>query len=376
MENIPNKEQFNIKECVIAGDECILVTPKDMGVEWTEENKIFRSSIWRKEDMYPVSLGYRKFMNYGEKPDFEPLDFKKITAVRKIDGSCLIVSKYKGQLIIRTRGTVDATKLENGHEIAHLIIKYPKAFDNEQLNKENVSLLFEWTTPSNRIVLNESEDPTLWLTGAVVHTLEPDKKELSYKYLDQRILDNMAKILKVERPEKYEMKLEEDIDSFKKRIESYGKIEGVVIYDPKNQQILKKIKTERYIRLHRVFTGIKNLNHVIQMWTEFGCTYRENFEHLITTNYDWELAQSMRSLIDELYEKWEDIQSKIKEIHIFLVQNKELCRKEKAKLIIDKFGNWSSIAFEILDNKKYKVEKLFELHEMDLLNFERFNTCK
>jgi len=373
MITVPNSEHFNIKDCVIAGDECLLITPKDMGVEWTNENKIFRSSIWRKSDMHPVSLGYRKFMNYGEKPDFEPFDFKKLTAIRKIDGSCLIVSKYKGQLIVRTRGTVDATKLENGHEIPILMGKYPKAFDSDLLNKENHTFLFEWTTPSNRIVLNESQEPTLWLTGIVRHM---DEGNLQYEYYNQKILDSVAKAIEVNRPERIELKSNEDLNSFKKRIEDLGTIEGVVIYDPKNQQILKKIKTTRYIQLHRVFTGIKNLNHIMQMWIEYGCTYRENFEHLISVNYDWELVESLKSLIDELYVKWEDIQSKIKEIHIFLVQNQSLCRKEKAKLIIDNFGNWSSIAFEILDNKKNKVEKLFELHEMDLLNYQRFNTCK
>jgi hypothetical protein len=373
MEKTINTDQFNVKDCIIAGDECILVTPKDMGVDWTEENKIYRSSIWRKSDMFPVSLGYRKFMNYGEKPDFEPFDFKKPIAIRKIDGSCLIVSKYKGQLIVRTRGTVDATKLENGHEIPLLMEKYPKAFDSDLLNKENHTLLFEWTTPTNRIVLSESQEPTLWLTGVVRHM---DNDVLNYKYYNQKILDNIARAIEVKRPERIEFKNDEDLNKFKKRIEGLGSIEGVVIYDPKNEQILKKIKTTRYIQLHRVFTGIKNLNQVVQLWVENGCTYRENFEHLIATNYDWELVQSLKHLIDELYEKWADIQSKTKEIHSFLVEHHTLCRKDKAKLIIDKFGNWSSIAFEILDNKKNKVEKLFELHEMDLLNYQRFNTCK
>lgn len=374
MENLVNSEQFNIKECVIAGDECILLTPKDMGVEWTDENKIFRSSIWRKSDMYPISLGYRKFMNYGEKPEFEPFEFKKTIAIRKIDGSCLIVSKYKGELIIRTRGTIDATKLENGKEIEQLIAKYPNAFNNDFLDKENYTLLFEWTTPSNKIVLTESQEPTLWLTGIVIHT--DDKNELEYKYIDQKSLDGIAKSLKVKRPERIEIRPNEDYDTFKQRLDTFKNIEGVVICDLKNQQVLKKIKTSRYIEMHRVCTGVKNLNQVIELWISYGCTYRENFEYLLATNYDWELVESLKNLIDELYEKWEQIQSKIREIHSFIVVNHELCRKEKAKLIIDNFGNWSSIAFEILDNKKYKIEKLFELHKMDILNCERFNTCK
>ena len=69
---LPDHTQFNIKDCIIAGDECILVTPKDMGVEWTDDSKVFRSSVWRKSDMFPISLSYKKFTNCGEKPDFEP----------------------------------------------------------------------------------------------------------------------------------------------------------------------------------------------------------------------------------------------------------------------------------------------------------------
>jgi hypothetical protein len=38
-------------------------------------------------------------------------------SVEKLDGSTLIVSKYNGQYILRTRGTVDASKLANGFEL-------------------------------------------------------------------------------------------------------------------------------------------------------------------------------------------------------------------------------------------------------------------
>jgi len=80
---------FNIKDCIIAGDECILVTPKDMGVTWTDENKIFRSSIWRKSDRKLVSAGFKKFVNLGEQPEFEPIDdHTDLEFIRKLDGCC------------------------------------------------------------------------------------------------------------------------------------------------------------------------------------------------------------------------------------------------------------------------------------------------
>ncbi len=38
-------------------------------------------------------------------------------AVEKLDGSTLIVSKYKGQYILRTRGTVDASTYLQGAKV-------------------------------------------------------------------------------------------------------------------------------------------------------------------------------------------------------------------------------------------------------------------
>lgn len=367
---LPDPEAFNIKDCVIAGDECVLVTPKDMGVDWNEDNKYFRSSIWRKSDMYPVSLGFRKFMNYGEKPEFEPIRSQKVTSVRKIDGSCLIVGKYKGQLIVRTRGTTDATKLDNGHEIAHLMLKYPFAFDNHYLTGENNTLLFEWTTPSNRIVLNETIEPTLWLIGVVIHHFV-DTKKLAYKYVSQDVLDEMAKVLGVIRPETYNVglfqsiedikKQIEPIEDIKKQIEPLSDIEGVVIYD-QTGQVLKKIKTLRYLQLHRVFTGVKSINHIFDLFVEYGCTNRENFETLLATNYDWELVTSLQSLISDFYSRWTHIQNLVDIIRRFVDLDyfKELSRKEQASRILKAFPDSSGIAFAILDGRPITPEKLWK----------------
>lgn len=359
---LPDHTQFNIKDCIVAGDECILVTPKDMGVEWTEENKFFRSSIWRKSDMKPVSLGFRKFMNYGEKPDFEPLNSEDgVRAIQKIDGSCLIVSKYKDQLIIRTRGTVDATKLENGYEIAHLILKYPKAFDNEWLDSEHYTLLFEWTTPTNRIVLQESTEPTLWLIGMVIHG--------TYNYVCQFNLNTYAKEMGVERPKSYGISLGGSIEDIKKRIELLADIEGVVIYDDApgygSGQILKKIKTLRYLQLHRVFTGIKNVNHVVDLWIEHGCLSRDEFEAALSAAYDHELVVSIELLLNDMYGRWESIQTKLEDIKHTITRNLHLSRKEIAQLVLHEYKIWASIAFEILDNKTHNTKKLFELNKRD-----------
>jgi hypothetical protein len=357
--SLPNPEFFNFKDCVFAGDECVLVTPKMMGVEWNEENKYFRSSIWRKSDMYPVSLGFRKFMNYGEKPGFEP--FPADTAVRaitKIDGSCLIVSNYKDELIVRTRGTVDASVMDNGFEIEILKKKYPKAFHNEWLESGWYTLLFEWTTPTNRIVLNESTEPTLWLIGMVSHS--------DYSYASQHNLDIYAKEMEVERPKSFGIDLRGDIETLKKTIEPLKDVEGVVIYDESpgygSNQILKKIKTLRYLELHRVFTGVKTADHLFDLFVEYGEPQRENFEALLATNFDWELVTALEPLMDELYLKTKRIADRVTMILLYF-NNPEfiaLDRKGKAQKILEYFPDCAWIGFSILDGKKLPPHKLWE----------------
>lgn len=83
------EDGFKFTPCTIAGVECVLIGPTDIKTKFNESNKIFRSSIWTLEGE-PVSLGYRKFVNYGEAPTFEPLDISDpaLTFPTKKDGTC------------------------------------------------------------------------------------------------------------------------------------------------------------------------------------------------------------------------------------------------------------------------------------------------
>jgi hypothetical protein len=361
---LPSTDQFNIRDCVIAGDECVLVTPKDMGVEWTDENKMFRSSVWRKSDMHLVSAGFKKFTNLGENPAFEPIEnYTDLEFVRKIDGSLLIVSQYKGELIVRTRGTVDASQLPNGYEIAFLKRKYPKAFDNFWLKSEKFSLLFEWTTPTNRIVLKESEEPSLWLIGAVGHQtdsyLDPTQP---YYYFTQLELDQQASYLEVPRPERYELNLANVTEYLKDK----DTIEGVVIY-ANGGQTLKKVKTPRYLYMHRVFTGIKNIDHLLDLFIEYGEPIREDFEKKLADNFDWELVAALKPLLDHFYRKCKYISDKVFWMVMYL-QNPDFVamdRKGKAQKIMELFPYCSWVGFAILDGKELDSRKLWKTFPLE-----------
>jgi hypothetical protein len=282
-----------------------------------------------------------------------------------VHNSCLIVSQYKGELIIRTRGTIDASQLPNGHEIAILKEKYPRVFDNLWLASENYSLLFEWTTPTNRIVLKESEEPTLWLIGIVTHKkahgdffyLFTGVTQFSYRYFTQFELDQQALYLGVPRPERYSLNLQNVSEYLKDK----DTIEGVVIY-ANDGQLLKKVKTPRYLYLHRVFTGVKTVDHLFDIFVEYGQPQREEFEKQLATNFDWELVTALKPLMDKLYLRTKRIATRVTWILLYF-QNPafiSLDRKGKAQKILQFFPDCSGIAFSMLDGKDLDPHKLWE----------------
>lgn len=348
-------DQFNFKYCTIAGDECVLITPLDMGVAWNDQNKIFRSSIWRTEDMKPVSLGFKKFTNLGESPDFEPWNENEVfSTIKKIDGSLLIVSMYKGELIVRTRGTVDARVLDNGYEIEILKQKYPKVFDNRWLKEERHSFLYEWTTPTNRIVLRESDTPELTLIGMVRHS--------GYRYITQRSLNTVAKELEVKRPEVFTEW--NNIEGIREFLKTNKNIEGFVIYSL-DGQTLKKLKTEHYLYLHRVFTGIKTIDNLFDLWKESDYLFYYDFKEWLVEKYDHELAVSLEDLIQKLFVIRDTLAVVYKGIWEFVnvEKFKSLTRKEQAQEILKNWSIWSPIAFDALDGKNLDWEKMYKLYK-------------
>lgn len=357
---LPNPEEFNFKDCIIAGDECWLITPKNMSVKWNDENARFRSCIVRKSDNFVVSQGFRKFTNFGEQPAFEPWDNSwKFEARHKIDGSLLIVSKYKGELIVRTRGTIDARQMPNGHEIDVLIKKYLNVFDFGNCETSTLSFLFEWTTPSNIIVLREHDEPTLTLVGIVSNN--------KCRYYPQNILDTLADELHVNRPQKYEYN---SIEECILDVAAWQGKEGVVLYSP-DGQTLKKIKADEYCELHKLATGIKNVSNVLDVFMESPkfTNFNDFYKH-IETLLDFEIAEKCKPFIQEITDAYTKFVKGVDNMNerMVLIRN-YATRKEQAMAIQQEFRDWkTAIAFILLDNREIDdkivrkaIEKILEL---------------
>jgi hypothetical protein len=340
IKNFPSLEEFCIRGCVIGNTECVLIFPIKHDIKWNDENKIFRSSIWTKDGDL-VSASWKKFTNLGEQPEFEPLDIDSdIQFIHKLDGSTLIVSKFKEELIVRTRGTHDATILDNGDEIPFLKQKYPLIFDNDVLNNERYSIICEWYSPRNIIVEREAEEPTLWLTGIIKHE--------DYSYLSQKELDNLSTEWKIERPFRYQFN---SLSSMIESVNQWKKGEGIVIYG-NNGQVLKKTKSDRYLLLHRIKSQLNSQNNLIKYYVDAEMPSCENFYKKIETDFDFEIAIQVKDEIEKICVAGEYTKKYIDNILEMIHDIRRVeSRKEQAEMIKRNYKENSSYVFCILDNK-------------------------
>ena len=341
-----DEDNFIVREDKIAGETCYLVFPPHIGVKWNKNNLHFRSSIWNSEGEL-ISASFKKFWNWGEQPDLAYTPFSTtanggISARTKEDGSTLIVSKYKGQLITRTRGTFCASALENGNEVQFLMDKYPKVFDlpEDKNGTCDYSLIFEWTTPNNVIVINYGEEPDIVLINKIYHN--------DYSLETQNSLDVLAQELGVKRPESHHY---DSIAEMLEDVEQWEGREGICVYC-KNDQEIRKIKGSWYLALHRMKSELGSYKRVLEVFLEMGMPDFNSFYSQLVEIYDYEIAEQARPHISIVCDAWKEVVDIEAGMRKFVERIKKLdTRKEQAQEIISSYGraNRSGFLFKILD---------------------------
>lgn len=287
---------FFIKEGIVGGDKCYLITPSAGKFKYTKDELIFRSSIWTEDGM-PVSLSWKKFFNYTEATDVvsDPISLDGAICVEKIDGSTCIVSRHNGELVIRSRGTFDISSLDNGYEKEFLLEKY-KTFFNFVMsdeNKENYSYIFEWTTPNNRIILSYGDEPELYFTGIINMD--------DYSYLPNSAVDEFAKRFGIRRPMTYN---DSSFDHLYKKIKSATGIEGICIYYNEEQDI-KKLKSDEYLMIHS-FKFSNTYKKLINSVVDNGMSIIDYKKHIIT-QYDYECWEFVKDKVEKIYAIFDDL---------------------------------------------------------------------
>lgn len=345
----PNLEGFVQRPVVADNHELVLVFPEHIGVKWTKQNLIFRSSVWKVDGgkWELVSAGFKKFFNWGEQPDLAYTPFSMtanggVRLLEKLDGSLLIISEYEGNLIARTRGTIDASIMTNGFELELMKKKYPKAFKNSLLEDNRYSLLFEWVSPTNRIVLRYPE-PDLYLIGAIEHS--------DYSMMPQNALDGWAEVFGLKRPKYFSFG---SLKEMQAAVAEFKDLEGICVYCNNDQEI-RKLKSISYLTKHRLKDELRSFDKLTDFYFSQSTPNLEDFLKSIEDLFDFETSQECKPDAEEIVNGMAKVREILSEITTFVETLKELSRKQAATEILYKYKEkfWTGYAFTILDNKSF-----------------------
>jgi hypothetical protein len=345
--------QFMVHEHSLNGEIVYLIQPQHIGTKWTQDNKHMRSVVVNYAGEV-ISASFPKFTNWGENTDHFPVpnSLKNATIVEKLDGSTLIVSKYNGQYILRTRGTVDASKLANGFEL--------ELFKSTILNKLqdnndtwDYSIIWEWLSPINKIVLSYGDEPMWKLIGFINH--------INYSLAQQDMLDAMAKKYDLLRPEIYTFT---DISDMLQIVDKWQNKEGVCLYS-KNDQVIHKIKASKYLLLHHLKSELSSLEKVLDVWLEQGMPDYQTFYNYIFTTFDFELAEQIKGTISRICDAKKEVDLIVSGMNEFVNNRLKTLptRKLQAEQVISAYGNTNraSFLFKLLDGKSLGKEEYKKL---------------
>lgn len=347
-----DQSQFYVNGGTFCGVPALLVTPKQMGVKWTRENEIFRSSIWTLDGKL-LSGSFKKFVNWEEKPDFHPApkSLKGCELMEKLDGSTMIVDYVNGNLSMRTRGTFSYETLDNAVDFMEAQEKYPKMKPWLQENS-HVTLLFEIVTPNNRIVINYGETVDIYLIGAVY-------KE-DYTYASQGALDMIADECGFHRPRRFSFDSIEDMCA---AVAAFEGLEGVCVYYNGGQSI-RKVKAAKYLILHRMKSELSSMGNIIDMYIDQGCPpYSVLYQYVMET-FDFELAEQCKGQLSKICDAYKEVQRILAHMDSFIGERlKGLKRAEQAKIVTAAYGetNRAGYVFKMLDGKEIDCDGIKKL---------------
>lgn len=343
-----DRTQFMVHEHSLNGEIVHLIQPQHIGTQWRQDNKHLRSVVVNYEGEV-ISASLPKFTNWGENPEHFPVptSLNNATVVEKLDGSTLIVSKYKNQYILRTRGTVDASKLANGFELE--LFKstiLSKLHDNN--DTWNYSIIWEWLSPINKIVLSYGDEPMWKLIGFIDHS--------DYSLATQDMLDLMAKKYDFLRPEIYTFT---DISDMLQIVDKWQNREGVCLYS-KNDQAIHKIKSANYLIKHR-FKSEATLENTLDLYFSYGKPSYQEFESKLTETFDYECFEMVRGYASQICDASKEVNKIVDGFKSFIDNQLKVLstRKEQAQKVISSYSesNRSSMIFSLLDGKTLTTDQ-------------------
>ena len=217
---------------------------------WNEFYMETRGVVIDIDKMELISCPYRKFFNLNEKPITEISNvlnlLKKaydVTIKNKEDGSMISYSKYRGNLVVATPGSLNSSQALWAKNFIRK--HYPALVESLP---EHLTFIFEAIYPENRIVVDYGEREDLILTNI--------RNKQTGRLLEEKEVEYYASLYKLPTPEKETKGLLELIEAAKDRnlYPASNKEGWVFIIRTKDNDLLFKLKCDDYCEVHRILS--------------------------------------------------------------------------------------------------------------------------
>lgn len=265
--------------------------------------KVFYDALWETDPLLLEARGivldddgnkviwpFTKVFNYKENGAGEDLWLSsRVIAPRKINGFMASVTRYKGEILVSTTGSLDSDFVGYAKEmLAPLDLFHVKS---------GYTFLFEICHPDDPHIIEETLGA--WLIGCRNHT--------TGKMASEQSLDNAAYQMGAMRPEVFEGTFGELWDMVRE-----CKHEGWMVIDAVTRETVCKIKSPHYLSKKFIMRmGNKKVDQMFDNKDEFLKNIDEEFYaivHYITRWWDkdkWKETDeaSRRAVIEKYFEK-------------------------------------------------------------------------
>jgi hypothetical protein len=297
-----SEKDYIISPREVAGEKVTLVCPTKGKHQWSE-NELHLRSILCSADGEIISSGFPKFFNYGENKDVDQSLIRAIAAGRvtyseKLDGSLIIRDIINGNVVFRTRGSHNLGSFEE--PVMTLIKeKYPILLDSNFGSTLNCSMLFEFISPDNKIIVSYSK-PEIYFLGAMILF----HGDLKPKFYPANTFGKLSEKMGVPVPPTY--KLSGSVQSIVDHIGMWEGSEGVVVNilgEDGDTYSLVKIKCREYVKLHSLRYHLSESK--IQQICWAGDIQSEESLRLYLANLglDWEMTSFVTPIVKSYLEK-------------------------------------------------------------------------